>query len=449
VEGGEPRSGDRAFTALFFVLVAAALLFSDKGQISGDGGVRWHALTSLMDGHRLTEDRYTLEMPLLAVPLWAAGDAVAHASGTSGEERLEAIRRVVQRFNKVVAFGLALWAFRKLRTLGLSVRGAAAGVVGLLFASLLVPNAKDFYSECLWTLFACVAVGLLAAGNRRTRGGDAVLAAAAAFAIPLDPLLGPILAATGVVLAMSAARGERRAAIRGAALVALGVALGALLSAGENVLRRGSALDFGYESEGFTASLVTGLAGQLFSPARGAVFYLPAFFLGFVLCARLPAGEARRFVLAAVVFGSALILAYAKWHAWHGMTYWGPRFLLPLSVFGALFVALAAGPAWRAGPAARATLVAVVALSYAAYKVGVGIGVGPLLECLRPDPARLSCYWDPARLPFASWLSRADCAAMLSHRSTAVEIGTLALFAALTARGRGRRASAPPAPERR
>jgi hypothetical protein len=230
-------------------------------------------------------------------------------------------------------------------------------------------------------------------------------------------------------------------------LTASGVVLGLGLAFSENFLRRGALLDFDYAGEGFTAPFFEGFIGQLFSPARGALFYLPLFFVGFVLAARRGRPDVRRFAFAGTGFGVLLVLAYAKWHAWHGMTYWGPRFLLPLSVFGAAFFALA----WRefSGPAARAALVALVALSYAAYKVGVGVGVVPLRACLLPDAARLSCYWDRARLPLASWLSARDLASMFSHRSTAVELATLALFGALMARGRGRRASSQPEPERR
>jgi hypothetical protein len=437
----------RTFVALFFLLVLAALAFSDKGQIAGDGVVRWRALVALMDEHRLTPDRYTLEMPLAAIPLWAAGDAAARAGGEAGPARLETIGHVVQRFNKVVAFAIAVWLFGRLRRLGLGERGAAGGVLCLLFASLLIPHSKDFYSEGLWTLFACVALGLLADGAARTRGGDALLLVSTALAIPLNPLLFPVIVVTSASLYFLEGEEGRAAARRGAGLSFVGSALGASLAFAENLLRRGAFLDFGYAGEGFTAAFIGGFFGQLFSPARGALFYLPLFFVGFVLAARGSTPGVRRFALAGTAFGVLLVLAYAKWHAWHGMTYWGPRFLLPLSIFGVAFFALA----WRefSGPAARAALVALLVLSYAAYKVGVGVGVVPLRACLLPDAARLSCYWDRARLPLAAWLLPGDLASMLSHRSTAVEVGTLVLFAALglvTGRGRSRPAISPPGP---
>ena len=435
-----PRS--RTFVALFFLLVLAALLFSDKGQISGDGTVRWQALVALVDEHRLTPDRYTLEMPLLATPLWAAGSVAAGAQGLTGPRRLEVVEHAVQRFNKVVAFAIAAWLFLRLRRLGLGAPGAAGGVLVLLFASLLIPHSKDFYSEGLWTLLACVALGLLADGEARTRAGDVVVVAASALVIPLNPLLSPVIVVTSAMLFFLEGEEGRSAARRGAVLASAGAALGLGLALSENIFRRGALLDFGYAGEGFTAPFFEGLFGQLFSPARGALFYLPLFFVGVPLAARGATPEVRRFARAGTAFGVFLVLAYAKWHAWHGATYWGPRFLLPLSVLGVAFFALA----WREFPgrSARVGLATVALFSYAAYKAGVGIGVTPSLACELPGDG---CYWEWARLPLASWWDRRELASMLSHRSTAVEAGTLVLFAALvlvTGRGRSRHATSPP-----
>ncbi len=433
----------RTFVALFFLLVLAALLFSDKGQIAGDGEVRWRALVALMDEGRLTSERYSLEMPLAAAPLWVAGAAAARAEGETGAARLDTIRRVVQRVNKLVALAIAVWLFRRLRRLGLDEFAAAGGALILLFASLLIPHSKDFYSEGLWTLLTCVALGLLADGAARTRRGDAVLVGTVTLAIPLNPLLALVFCLTASALWLASIPSKDNSAAHGAGIVLVGCAFGASMALLENLVRRGAALDFGYAGEGFTAPLLEGVLGQLFSPARGAIFYLPLFFVGVFLLGRRVRAEVRRLALSGTIFAVLLVLAYAKWHAWHGATYWGPRFLLPLAVLGAAFWALA----WREFPGrfARFGLVALLALSFAAYKDGVGVGVTPSLACVLPGDG---CYWDWARLPVASWISPVERASMLSHRSTAVEAGTLVLFGALVAlmvRGRRRRASVLPA----
>lgn len=435
-----PAGWGRPSTALFFVLVSAILFLSDKGHISGDGSTRWAALVALADENRLTSDRYTLEVPLASLPLWFAGDAVAHAQGLTGSARLAVIEHAVGRFNKFVALGIAAWLYLSLRR-DLSRRVAACGVFGLLFLTALIPSARDYYSECLWTLLVCAALTLLA--RERTTGGEKLgLLAAVALTIPLNPLLAPVLVVTAVS-GLLFARGRMRPAWDGVLLVAIGAGVGVCVTLAENLARRGSMFDLGYAGEGFSTPFLEGLSGQLISPARGALFYLPTFFLGPILLAsRRRDDETTRFVGVSTVFGALLILAYAKWNAWHGGTYWGPRFLLPLGVIGIVFLVLA----WREfrGAGARASLVLLAASSFAAHKVGVAIGVTPFLSCRGEG-----CYWEWARLPLSSWSSRRDLAIMLADRSTAVELTALALFALFMARDRSRRASGPSEPESR
>jgi len=67
------RLSPRWFAIIFFLIVAVALLTSDKGQIAGDGIKRWEALDALMSDHELTSDKYSIVQPLFAVPLYIAG----------------------------------------------------------------------------------------------------------------------------------------------------------------------------------------------------------------------------------------------------------------------------------------------------------------------------------------------------------------------------------------
>ena len=241
--GRKQGPSERAFTALFFVLVAAVLLFSDKGQIAGDGEVRWRTLVALMENGRVTPDRYTLEMPLAATPLWAAGSVAASAEGLTGRARFAVVQHFVQRFNKLVAFALAAWLYRELRRHRFLPQDAARGVLGLLFLTLLIPNAKDFYSECLWTLLVCVALGLLVREGR-TRAEGLGLAIAVALAVPLSPVLAPVLVVTAVAAALFATPMDRHAAWGGAFLAAAGAGFGVCLGLAENFARRGSASRF-------------------------------------------------------------------------------------------------------------------------------------------------------------------------------------------------------------
>lgn len=414
------------FTLLLFLIVAAVVLFSDKGHIGGDGEVRWKTLVTLMEEHRLTPDRYSIVQPLLAAPLYIAADAfwrLGHAGRDepAGASRIEFIARVVQRFNKLVALALAAWLFVTLRRdFDLGLRAAALATLFLLFGSTLIPNARDFYSECLWTLLSAVALSL---GTARRL--PVVFVVATALAIALNPLLAPVLGAAFLLSGWSGA-GRRLASLL---LPAAGVGAGIALALLENVARRGRALDFGYAGVTFDAPFLVGLAGQVASPARGFLFYAPAFLLGFALLISGPLNRAEReIIVATLLFSGFLVLGYSKWHAWHGATYWGPRFLLPLSVFGALYMAVFARRALAAG-SRRAIAFALAAglLSCAVYKVGVAINLTHIMECLVPDPYNEACYWNWAYLPYASLLDRRDLSAMLLDRSTVVEPAGLLL----------------------
>ncbi len=436
--------GTRTFTGLFFGLVGAILLFSDKGQVSGDGRVRFNALAALVDEGRLTPDRYSLVQPVTAVPLYLAGAGVytaihgdlrRHDPERFAKGRRVAAEKVVGRFGKLVALGLCGLVFAVLRRLfGFSPAEAGAGVLIVLFGSILLPHVRDFYGEPLWTLLSLAALGLIATSSGIDWGAvpwrrKATLFAALALPVPLDPLLAPVLAG---VTAIDAAGAPGRRLPR-FLFSAVALAAGLTLAFGENLFRRGAPLDFGYGGEGFSGSLIGGLAGQLVSPARGIVFFCPAaLLLPILACRRSLPVPARTWFRLGAFFSLFLLLGYAKWVAWHGCMYWGPRFLLPISVLGAVVLAVFLREA-RAKRSARGVAAGVLLflLSFFVYKSGVAIGMRDLAPCLLPDPWREACFWEWRTLPFHAAASARDLAEMAFHRSTAVEGGAALLFLVL------------------
>lgn len=446
-----------AFSVLCFALVAAVLLFSDKGRIDGDAAARFQALEAVVERGELTAERYSIVQPLLAIPLYLAGSGLASLRGVAPDDlagRRETIRQVVGRFGKVVAFAVAAWLFAQLRRrYGFSDAEAGGATLLLLFGSLLIPHAVDFYAEPLWTLLCLVALGALAdeagepyeAAVRRRGLRRSLLVTCVALSVPLSPVLAPVLAGAG--LAASLLSRPRRAAPF--LLAAGGAAAGVALALAENALRRGGPLDFGYAGEGFTTPLLHGLAGMLFSPARGLLFFAPALVLLPLAARRGGVRGADPLLTLGAVFTHLLVLAYAKWHAWHGATYWGPRFLLPASVLAVLALAVVAkreGARW--GPAAKAGLVVLAAVSYAVYKSGAAIRMKRLLPCVLDRGGDYeSCFWLWSQHPLASWLDLPGLRDLLTHRSTAVELGALLLFALLVAATRRGSASGYP-PER-
>lgn len=440
IEGTAARA-ERGFTLALAVLLLVAVLTAHKGQIGGDGRVRFATLQTLMDEGRLSADKYSLVVPLLAVPLYVAGEAAARVAGAEGDAVVHWVERFVRRFNGLVAVALALAAFLYLRhELRWSRRDAVAATAFLLFGSLLLPHARDLYAEPLWTLGSLLVVWLLAAliapGKRAAgwRRPTAVVALLAGL-VPLNPLLAPVFVAVAALAAVAVATRTGRDRFTAPVVTLVGVAAGSLVAGLENLARRGSFTDFGYPGEGFTTPFLHGLVGQLVAPARGVVFFTPAIVAGLWLVAdrRLePDHRHRAFVRLGLLYCVLVVLAYAKWHAWHGAWYWGPRFLLPLSVLGALFLAIVVHDRWAAaGRLARAAWALLAAVSAAVYQVGATVKDRHLLDCLRLDPAGEACYWDLRFTPLASYLDRADLVTLVSSRSLAVVLATLAAMTAL------------------
>ncbi len=439
-QGHAYSSRTRTYAALFLVWVALVLLFSDRGRIEGDGIPRWEALDTLLTTGRLTADKYSIAQPLMAAPLYWAGDLHARTLGSTPEEREHIIRHWVQRFNKLMAFFLVLWLYLLLRRAAGWSPGPSLLAAGFfLFGSLLIPHARDFYSECLWTLLSVVSLTLFCSRHDTPSARPDIRMATALFlctllTIPLNPLLLPVwgmlVAGVSIPRFLDATAGsvrERFVRVMKPDVLLTGIAAcaGAGLTLLENRIRRGAPLDFGYPGEGFSAPFREGFIGQLGSPTRGVIFFIPVFFCGFILYGRYRdrlSPTLRRLTGVSLLFCIFLVPAYSKWHAWHGAWYWGPRFLLPLSVFGTLYFVLLVRMAWPAGGAwARAGLIALVACSYMIYKAGVGIGHEPLMECLQQYPDSDFCYWQWRFLPQAAWFNLHDLEKMLTHRSTAVE----------------------------
>ncbi|MDQ2810214.1 MAG: hypothetical protein M3Z04_25335 [Chloroflexota bacterium] len=132
-------------------------------------------------------------------------------------------------------------------------------------------------------------------------------------------------------------RAGRRAAVprvaAGVALFGLGLLPGLALTLAYNSLRYGRPFVFGYEGEGFTTPLLTGLYGLLVSSGKGIVWFAPPVLLTLFALAALWRGGERRRQAEAIVIGAqaALVLVFhALWSSWEGNIAWGPRLILPL-----------------------------------------------------------------------------------------------------------------------
>jgi hypothetical protein len=293
-------------------LGALAVALAPHGM-SGDGLVRYETLQALAEGGHLTASRYSIVQSVLALPLYELGKAFGSPSDW------------VSMFNRIV-FLLGLAALYRALAGALDARERRAMILLLLSASMFPHHIAHFYGE----VFTAVAVflGIVASENRRPWLGGSLLA--------LGTMNTPT--ALGSLMLLAADRAWRaRKWLR----EFWPVALAAVAIAAENWARRGSPLAFGYEDSrgfatelpysgqpGFSYPFFLGALSILFSFGKGLLFFVPALALAF-LWQRRPEWEARgRLLRQSLLFTGGLLLVYARWWAWYGGWFWGPRFFL-------------------------------------------------------------------------------------------------------------------------
>src|SRR5262249_55819704 len=131
-------------------------------------------------------------------------------------------------------------------------------------------------------------------------------------------------------------------------------------------IRRGNPLASNYE-DGFSEPFLIGLLSILFSFGKGLLFFAPGLLLP-LRGALAGLAEGTRRLLATthllwVAFLGGLVLVYARWWAWYGGWFWGPRFFLIASLPACLALALRLRPARRPALLGDLATLGVLALS--------------------------------------------------------------------------------------
>jgi hypothetical protein len=427
------------------------VFLSHKGRVSGDGIVRWEAVKALAEGRVLTPDRYSIIQPIFALPLYFLAEMVQKVipSEATGGSALH--EKFVGRFNQLVALLILFWCFRIFcNRFCLTTVQAGWSTLFIALGTILLAHTRGFYSEPLWTFLILLSLGYMS--DSRQLSSDQhkpifqpYLILCVILSIPLNPLLAFVWAGVSLTFMvgqlLAADRPLKspewwRIILSGHPVsLGLGVLLGVLLMFFENYIRRGHVADFGYPGEGFTTPLYRGLMGQLIAPARGIVFFMPAWLLGFILLLRnirsQTPSQVREFFIVSYVFSIWLVLAYSKWHAWHGAWYWGPRFLLLLSIVGGMaWVQLVKLTGRNRLIMVALSLVGLVSLMI--QHVGFAINHIPLMECLEANPFADDCYWSWKYTPLASWINPSQLQQILTHRFMAVFAGSIVLMAIWT-----------------
>lgn len=331
---------------LGIVLVGGAQYYAAMG----DGQVRFGALKFLLDTHEVPQMKYPLAGPIFALPLilldrlLGTGDAIA----------------VRYNFWLLLA-GLSLWGLLLRRHL--SPFAWRAFLMLLLFASLMPNYVRYFYAEIFTVVLVGGGLAWTTFGPRR-RGLGWV---AVVIGVVNTPAALPALA----LLALFKAGQERRARYLLLPVAAL------LLICLDSWLHSGVLFGGGYGQDagqitpmpysgqsGFSYPLFFGLLGILFSFGKGLVWFFP----GLLLPAwRDLSCELRRFYLLCLIFLAGLVLVYAKWWAWYGGWYFGPRFFAFAALPASLALAVSLAQTHKSWLRATLTLLAL------ALSVWVGI----------------------------------------------------------------------------
>jgi hypothetical protein len=301
----------------------------------------WGIVASGQPAHGgLVSTSYAPGQPLLAVPLYWAGAAVAHAGGEAYGHYLH--RFVLLSFNGLITAATVALLFRFALALGFHVRAGVALAVCYGVGTFALIQARTFFAEPLTALLALFAFFLLyeACENGPGRRHDLLLAGsgfaiAAALSVKihaalfLPALLLYLVVATVPSLSGIADRRVWRALFRRGGAWAAGMALPALAFAGYNARLYGGPLTTGYGDSPniFTTPLHIGIAGLLVSSGKGLLWYAPPIILAII---GLPAFLRRlpRVGAAVLAAGVVNVVFYARLRFWHGDGAWGPRYLL-------------------------------------------------------------------------------------------------------------------------
>jgi hypothetical protein len=203
--------------------------------------------------------------------------------------------------------------------LGSTLSGACRAALCFAGGTIALVYARTFYADPLLSLLVAAALYSVLVRSRRAVALSALFAALAVLAKPTGILLAPALSAYLLF---------KKSPPRLALAPVIGGAFGLLLYFLYNLLRFGNPLMFGQAWIFSLSAVPYGVAGLLFSPGRGLLWYPPAVLLA-ILGFRA-AWKTRPFEALLIVSPFAgFLLLHSLYINWDGGWSWGPRYLLP------------------------------------------------------------------------------------------------------------------------
>ncbi|MCA9874449.1 MAG: hypothetical protein KC441_12360 [Anaerolineales bacterium] len=291
---------------------------------------------------------------------------------------------------------------------------AAIGAVILGAGTPLWPYARWLFSEPLAALGVCLTLlGLVVWRQHPSRmrglvwsavGMVITVSARSANAVLVVPVG---LLVLGALLHQFRRQRDAAGLIRGLLAFGLPLLTAVLLMMGYNYVRFRTLFFYPlYPGETFSTPLAVGLAGLLWSPGKGLLFYAPVTWLiglGFFVA---PRQMLRLENVAALSLLGVTLLLYGRWYDWAGGLAWGPRFLV--TVLPAIVLASLPALAWLSQPGRgrRLILAFVIIISILAQLPGVLVNFG--YQAILDGKAGVTLSQSIWRWPYSPLLSYWD-----------------------------------------
>lgn len=321
-----PSRSETLFTWSERTLIALGVifyLFVFPHGTHGDAYVRYLAVEALATRGEWIAHKYPMLGPLCSLPLYWLGLVVKHPHWW------------VSRFN-AICFLLFLAALHRLLRAEITNAGARRRLILLLLVgTMFSKHVTDFYGEVFTTCLAAISFTCLLLRARPL--GFLGISLSIASAPPT--VIAHALAST------------RLAWIRRRWRYVLPIFFGVLLVVAENLFRFGTLVSEQYfrdststtialpyaRMNGFHYPFLFGFLSICFSFGKGIVFFCCGL-LAIPFAQKYLPENLRELQRVWICYVLGLLLIYAKWSAWHGDWYWGPRYFLFAGLPAALAV---------------------------------------------------------------------------------------------------------------
>ena len=320
--------GLSALGKLLILIGMLNIVFILDHAIEGDGAVRWQFLDHLLSEGKALDVKYSMIGPLFSAPLWFIGKILGNK------------QELLVSYSNALLFIAAVFLMRKHLIADVSERVADIFALLLLSASMFPHHAGRYYAELFSSLVFFIGLLRLSRSADSTMGWCLLVLSTANTPASIGGLF--LVCCYYCIV-------EKRLRYFGAILA---VVCFVLL---ENWIKSGHPFHSGYEGDhgfqtmlpysgqpGFSYPFFFGIISILLSFGKGLVFFAPG-----LLLARKNffngSGALQRLMTTSYLYLLGLIVLYAKWWAWYGGIFWGPRFFLFASLPASLLLALAIG----------------------------------------------------------------------------------------------------------